>query len=227
VLQGKLDKETRDKLISRGQELKEELASVEAQLVQLELAMQAEGQRIPNMTHPDVPRGGEENAAVLRLVGAKHPCGVRWPRARALTACLVTWLVRLCVCLQVGEQPTFQGFTPKDHVTLAEALDMVDFDAAAEVGAPLPQWTCSVVRMFININTSISTVSPSSSQVSGQKFYYLRNAGALLELALVNWAMSRVVAKGFTPIMTPDLVKGSVLEKCGFQPRGEGTQVSE
>lgn len=30
-------------------------------------------------------------------------------------------------------------------------------------------------------------------QVSGQKFYYLRNAGALLELALVNWAMSRVV----------------------------------
>ncbi|GFH10548.1 AA_TRNA_LIGASE_II domain-containing protein, partial [Haematococcus lacustris] len=61
--------------------------------------------------------------------------------------------------------------------------------------------------------------------VSGQKFYYLRNAGALLELALVNWAMSRVVARGFTPIMTPDLVKETVLEKCGFQPRGEGTQV--
>lgn len=29
-------------------------------------------------------------------------------------------------------------------------------------------------------------------QVSGQKFYYLRNAGALLELALVNYAMNKV-----------------------------------
>lgn len=61
--------------------------------------------------------------------------------------------------------------------------------------------------------------------MSGQKFYYLRNAAALLELALVNYAMTKVVARGFTPIMTPDLVKESVLEKCGFQPRGTNTQV--
>jgi seryl-tRNA synthetase len=30
------------------------------------------------------------------------------------------------------------------------------------------------------------------SAVSGQKFYYLQNAGALLELALVNWTMNKV-----------------------------------
>ena len=35
----------------------------------------------------------------------------------------------------------------------------------------------------------------------------------------------QVVSHGFTPIMTPDLVKESVLEKCGFQPRGTNTQV--
>jgi hypothetical protein len=35
----------------------------------------------------------------------------------------------------------------------------------------------------------------------------------------------QVVSRGFTPIMTPDLVKEAVLEKCGFQPRGAGTQV--
>jgi seryl-tRNA synthetase len=55
----------------------------------------------------------------------------------------------------------------------------------------------------------------------------LRNAAALLELALVNWAITKVVARGFTPIMTPDLVKESVLEKCGFQPRGTNTQVDK
>lgn len=30
---------------------------------------------------------------------------------------------------------------------------------------------------------------------------------------------------GFTPYMTPDLVRESVFEKCGFQPRADNTQV--
>lgn len=62
-------------------------------------------------------------------------------------------------------------------------------------------------------------------QVSGAKFYYLRNEAALLEMALVNWAMQKVVRRGFTPLMTPDIVREAVFEKCGFQPRGANTQV--
>lgn len=38
----------------------------------------------------------------------------------------------MCVC-QVGQKREF-GFPVKDHVALAEALDMVDFDTASEVG---------------------------------------------------------------------------------------------
>lgn len=38
-------------------------------------------------------------------------------------------------------------------------------------------------------------------------------------------ASLQVVSRGFTPIMTPDVVKAATLEKCGFQPRGTGTQV--
>ena len=49
--------------------------------------------------------------------------------------------------------------------------------------------------------------------------------GALLEMALINWAFQRVAGAGFVPITTPDLVRASVLEKCGFQPRAENTQV--
>lgn len=64
-----------------------------------------------------------------------------------------------------------------------------------------------------------------AAEVSGSKFVYLKRAAALLELALVNYAMQKVVARGFVPMMTPDLVKESVLEKCGFQPRGTATQV--
>jgi seryl-tRNA synthetase len=46
-----------------------------------------------------------------------------------------------------------------------------------------------------------------------------------MQVALVSWAMQRVAAAGFLPHGTPDLVRATVLEKCGFQPRGDNTQV--
>lgn len=53
----------------------------------------------------------------------------------------------------------------------------------------------------------------------------MKQQGALLDLALVQWAMQRVTAKGFTPVITPDVVHHSLVEGCGFQPRGTGSQV--
>ncbi|KAG0597862.1 hypothetical protein M758_12G026200 [Ceratodon purpureus] len=64
-----------------------------------------------------------------------------------------------------------------------------------------------------------------ASEVSGTKFYYLKNEAVLLEMALINWTMSKLLPKGFTPLSTPDLVRSTVVEKCGFQPRGQNTQV--
>ncbi len=57
------------------------------------------------------------------------------------------------------------------------------------------------------------------AKVTGQKFYFLKHEGALLELALVNYAMQTLVAEGFTPVITPDLAKVDVLEGIGFLPR--------
>lgn len=65
----------------------------------------------------------------------------------------------------------------------------------------------------------------SAAEVSGQKFYYLLNDGAMLELALVNYAMNKLVSKGFTPVITPDLARVNILEAIGFNPRGDETQV--
>lgn len=62
-------------------------------------------------------------------------------------------------------------------------------------------------------------------QVSGSKFYYLKNEAVLLEMALINWTITEVMRRGFTPLITPEIVRSSVVEKCGFQPRGENTQV--
>ena len=62
-------------------------------------------------------------------------------------------------------------------------------------------------------------------KVCGSRFVYLTGAGAMLELALINWAMAKVVSKGFKPMVVPDLVRQQTMEKCGFQPRAENTQV--
>ncbi|OHD11373.1 MAG: serine--tRNA ligase [Spirochaetes bacterium GWD1_27_9] len=63
------------------------------------------------------------------------------------------------------------------------------------------------------------------ASVAGQKFYYLKNEGCLLELALVQFAMRLLVEKGFTPYMTPDMAKSSILEGIGFAPRGNETNI--
>ena len=49
----------------------------------------------------------------------------------------------------------------------------------------------------------------------------------MLEMGLINWTLSEVMKKGFTPLTTPEIVRSSVVEKCGFQPRGANTQVFE
>ncbi len=56
-------------------------------------------------------------------------------------------------------------------------------------------------------------------KVAGQKFYFLKNEAVLLELALIQYAIQKLVQKGFTPIITPDLAKVDVLEGIGFSPR--------
>jgi seryl-tRNA synthetase len=64
-----------------------------------------------------------------------------------------------------------------------------------------------------------------ATKVSGAKFYYLKNELALLEFALVQYALSVLVKHGFVPFTTPDLAKREVLEGLGFNPRGESTQI--
>ena len=54
------------------------------------------------------------------------------------------------------------------------------------------------------------------AKVSGSRFYYLTGQGAELELALLNLAVSRALANGFTPMIPPALVKSSAMEGTGF-----------
>ena len=60
---------------------------------------------------------------------------------------------------------------------------------------------------------------------TGAGFYFLKNDIVLLDLALQQFAVNELVKRGFTPTVTPDLARDSILEGIGFMPRGPETQV--
>ncbi|MCA9051520.1 MAG: serine--tRNA ligase, partial [Planctomycetaceae bacterium] len=151
--------EERPQLIETGRQLREQIAESESRQKQVESDLRAELARIPNMTHPDVPAGGEDDAAEIRVV---------------------------------GEIPRFD-FPARDHVEIAEKLDLIDFDAG--------------------------------SRVAGHGFYYLKNDAVMLEMALVQFALTKLRGEGFTLYTTPDLARDAVLEGIGFNPRGNETQI--
>lgn len=57
------------------------------------------------------------------------------------------------------------------------------------------------------------------AKVAGAKFYYLKGGLALLENALLQFGLSKVLEHGFTFMTVPDMVSSRVLEGCGFNPR--------
>uniref|UniRef100_A0A3P8UAS4 Serine--tRNA ligase, mitochondrial n=1 Tax=Amphiprion percula TaxID=161767 RepID=A0A3P8UAS4_AMPPE len=63
------------------------------------------------------------------------------------------------------------------------------------------------------------------AHVSGHRSYYLRGAGARLQIALQNFALDTVQKRGFIPMVVPDMLKGAVFEGCGMQPNAHRSQV--
>ena len=63
------------------------------------------------------------------------------------------------------------------------------------------------------------------ARTTGQGFYFLKGDLVMLDLALQQYAVTQLVARGFVPTMTPDLARDSVLEGIGFMPRGPETQI--
>jgi seryl-tRNA synthetase len=54
------------------------------------------------------------------------------------------------------------------------------------------------------------------AKVSGARFYFLTGVGALLQLGLLQLAIAQAVENGFTPMITPSLVKPEVMGGTGF-----------
>lgn len=149
---GQAAPEERQALIAAASTLKQQVASLEAQLRDADAEHTAAAARIPNLPDPAAPDGQEGDGVVLRTF---------------------------------GEKPSFD-FEPRDHVALMEAGDALDLQRGAKV--------------------------------SGARFAYLKGEGALLEFALVRYAIDVAMEHGHTPVIPPVLVREDAMYSTGFLP---------
>ncbi|KAI0077442.1 seryl-tRNA synthetase [Panus rudis PR-1116 ss-1] len=85
--------------------------------------------------------------------------------------------------------------------------------------APVPP---SPTRDHVAIGRALNLLDfQAGATVTGSSWYYLLNEGALLEVALINYAMSIAIKHGFTPVTVPDVVRADIANRCGFQPRDQ------
>lgn len=143
----------REAAIAQMRKLSERLSGLEDDLGRFRSDLEERLAWVPNLVHPDVPDGtNEEDNVELRRIGV----------------------------------PGAFDFEPRDHLDLGESLGIIDIERAAKI--------------------------------SGTRFGILKGAAAVLELALVRFAIDRIQARGFVPVIPPVLVRRHVLFGMGFFP---------
>jgi seryl-tRNA synthetase len=86
-----------------------------------------------------------------------------------------------------GTIPQF-AFVPKDHLELAEMLDLVEI--------------------------------PRAVKFAGSRSYFLKNEGALLEMAICRFVIDHLRVKGFTLLTVPLMVREDAMRGTGHFPIG-------
>lgn len=111
--------------------------------------------------------------------------------------------------------------TPVGHD--ARLVDYINFDPQSP-----PEWVAaarspsSADRSHVNIGTDLGLIDFSSSATTtGWGWYFLTNEGALLEHALVQYALSVARRHGWKIVSPPSIVYSYIAEACGFQPRDQ------
>jgi seryl-tRNA synthetase len=106
------------------------------------------------------------------------------------------------------DDETPDGFTEEDAVVVRQVGEPPSFDFPARDHLDLAQ-----AFGWIDMERA--------AKVSGARFAYRVGDVALLELAIYRYALERLLAKGFVPVLPPVLVKEAAMYGTGFLPTDE------
>ena len=149
---------------------------------------------------------GEEKAELLaHSKRLSQDVKARQSDADAADALLAETAYRIANVIEDGVPPGGED----DYVVLR--TEGVPRDFAAEYGADFR------MRDHLELGELLGAIDTErGAKVSGSRFYFLTGIGARLELALLNAAVDTALAAGFTPMITPTLVKREVMAGTGF-----------
>ena len=78
------------------------------------------------------------------------------------------------------------------------------------------------VRDHLDIGLLTGTLDVTAgAKVAQSGFYYVKGNGALLEFALVQYALRKLAQHGFAPVITPNVANEKSVIGCGFQARSD------
>lgn len=111
---------------------------------------------------------------------------------------------------------------PKDDVKVGK--DDSENDVIKTVG-DIPKFDFPV-KDHVTLGEDLDIIDiDRATKVSGARFYYLKNEGALLEFALIRYAMDTIMEYGFKPVLPPVLIKKDVMRKLGYMEHGADEDV--
>lgn len=97
------------------------------------------------------------------------------------------------------------GLTEEDAVELKKWSEPTEFDFE-----PKDHLDLGEALDVIDVEAAV--------RMSGSRFTYLKGQAVILEMALVRWALDRLVEEGFEPVVPPVLVREPALFGTGFFP---------
>lgn len=101
-----------------------------------------------------------------------------------------------------------EGLSDADNVAIKTWGEMPQFDFAP--------------RDHVDLGEHLNILDiPRAVKLAGSRTYFLKNAGVLLEQAVLQFALHHMVRKGFTPMLVPHLVKDEAMIGTAYFPAGQ------
>ena len=160
-----------------------------------------------NKTSKDIPslQGETRQAAIARMQEVAAESKQLEGNLRDLEATFEALM------LQVPNVPADdvpEGASEAENVVLRHWGDIPQFDF------PL--------RDHVELGELLDLIDlPRGVKIAGSRTYFLKNAGALLEQAVLQFALHHMVRKGFTPMVVPHLVKDDAMIGTAYFPGGQ------
>jgi seryl-tRNA synthetase len=184
----------------------QQLLEVDEQRRQL-LAKVESARALRNKTSKDMPtlQGEARQAAIAQMKRVAEESKGLESALREAEAAFEALMLRVP---NVPAVDVPEGATDADNVVLRTwgALPQFDF----------------VPRDHVELGELLDIIDiPRGVKIAGARTYFLKNAGVLLEQAVLQFALHHVVRKGFTPLVVPHLVKDEAMVGTAYFPVGQ------